>query len=214
MLGGIGRFVFSSPRRLRVTLLGGMAFVLIGPAQVLTSAGLMQKEPVHARALSTSIEVTKSINAACESVRKETNASRCRIYEFHNGSESLAGVPFLKVSNTYEVTAPGVSSEMSRLQAIPISVIQRWLPDLVSGRCVRQPTESAEGALRQNMEAQGIRDSLTCPVFAPYRAEPVGYVSLNYTVDRQPGKDWNAIEKDLRALASQVIAQLQRARGT
>ena len=63
----------------------------------------------------------KKINENLIKLLVEMSADRVYIVEFHNGQRFVTNQPIWKLSCTYEYCRPGISSEMSNMQSIPIS---------------------------------------------------------------------------------------------
>lgn len=53
-------------------------------------------------------ELNPKINALLDKTRLETRADRAFIFEYHNGTSSLIGIPFLYVDMTYESYGSGI----------------------------------------------------------------------------------------------------------
>lgn len=55
-------------------------------------------------------EINTQINVILNNLLLQTNADRCMILEMHNGTNNIAGLPFVYVDATYSVTREGVES--------------------------------------------------------------------------------------------------------
>lgn len=85
-----------------------------------------------------STEDNKRINSILYDLLLKTRADRSYVFQFHNGRKGLSGVEFLFMTNTHEQVMPGVSSEISNLQSVPISIGTEMLEDMIKdgeGKC-------------------------------------------------------------------------------
>jgi hypothetical protein len=73
--------------------------------------------------MQTQVSESNMVYNKLKSLRDMLGADRVCIYQFHNGERFIGtNDSFKRVSNTYEVCGPGVSSEVSNLQLLPVSV--------------------------------------------------------------------------------------------
>lgn len=77
----------------------------------------------HKELIDMRLEVNNSIKNVIETFRNETDCDRVYIFEYHNGESNLNGLPFAKISATYEILKQGVLSHKARLQSIPSGLI-------------------------------------------------------------------------------------------
>ncbi len=77
----------------------------------------------HKELIDLRLEVNNKIKVIIDAFRNSTNADRVFVFEYHNGESNLNGLPFAKVSATYEVLQFGVPSYKVRLQSIPSGLI-------------------------------------------------------------------------------------------
>jgi hypothetical protein len=164
----------------------------------------------HENILSNTYAVSRVINDTCENGQKSANASRCYVFEFHNGTRNIAGVPWIKMSNTYETVAPGVSAELKNLQSINVREITSWLPSFINNECIHQEISKADPVLYELLVSQGISELYVCPIFFNFRKEPIGFVGFDFNKGWKPILTPEQIEKTLRELSGQVSKQLLR----
>ncbi len=160
-------------------------------------------EKVHATALRDALGQHKTFSVILSGVRESLHASRALLFQFHNGQNSLKGLPFLFQSETAESIAPGVSDEHQNMQRVPLYVVIDWLPALLQGDCVSQTFEKANSSLQEAMKAVGSEAVYACPVIVPGSTEPAGYVSASYTTGWDPVPFEDA-KKRLRDAASLI----------
>jgi hypothetical protein len=81
------------------------------------------------------------INSAMDAIISRYNIGRVSIFEYHNGSTNLAGVPFAKVSCTHERLDIGVKSFGSYCQNIPVGLLAWWNNKIVERNFIDMKTE-------------------------------------------------------------------------
>lgn len=68
---------------------------------------------------------------ALEYTKEKIGCDRVVVYEFHNGDVYYSGSSQQKFSNTYEVLAHGISSELKNQQNLRISSFNRFIKPLI-----------------------------------------------------------------------------------
>ena len=76
----------------------------------------------HEELIDVRANVNKTINSLIDRAMLRTNACRAYVFEFHNGVTALGGLPFLKMSCTYEFVNEGVKSAQYSRDNIPLSL--------------------------------------------------------------------------------------------
>jgi len=76
----------------------------------------------HEELIDVRANVNKTINSLIDRAMLRTNACRAYVFEFHNGITALGGLPFLKMSCTYEFINEGVRSAQYSRDNIPLSL--------------------------------------------------------------------------------------------
>ena len=80
------------------------------------------KAKEHAEAMTERFENTPLIQEALDEYRKDVNASRVAIFELHNSTNSLDGMPFLFASLTYESLNPVLMSAANEFDNVRLSL--------------------------------------------------------------------------------------------
>jgi hypothetical protein len=71
----------------------------------------------------TQLDEANQIQSMLQQLRSDIDCDRLNIYQFHNGERFVGtGDSFKRLSNTYEVCAPGISSEVHVVQSLPVSL--------------------------------------------------------------------------------------------
>ena len=132
------------------------------------------------------LDVTESrnhaelINKILNNLMEGTDADRAYLFQFHDGVTGIAGNHFIKYTNTHEVCALGISSEIMTLQGLPISILApTWLPKLENNTSFRlQTKDETHNQTRHILEDQGIE----CMVIARilFLGKIIGFVGVDY----------------------------------
>lgn len=64
-------------------------------------------------------EMNHELDKRVESIRTDLKADRVSVYQFHNGVETVAHIPFIKMTMTNEATAPAIKGFMDVSQGLP-----------------------------------------------------------------------------------------------
>lgn len=199
-----------NPVRFRALMLILLLVLALGVDRMITTIKDQDPNKHHENILSNTYAVSRIINDSCESSQKNVNASRCYVFEFHNGTRNIAGVPWVKASNTYETVAPGVSAEIKNLQSVSIREVTSWLPSFINNECIHQVVAKADPVMYELLNAQGIDELYVCPIFFSFKKEPIGFVGFDFNKGWKPSLPPEQIEKILRELSMQVSKQLLR----
>lgn len=132
------------------------------------------------------LDVTESrnhaelINKILNNLMEGTDADRAYLFQFHDGVTGIAGNHFIKYTNTHEVCAPGISSEIMTLQNLPISILApTWLPKLENNTSFRlQTKDETHNQTRHILEAQGIGCMAIARVL--FLGKLIGFVGIDY----------------------------------
>jgi hypothetical protein len=149
-------------------------------AQVIREAVAPNESGVVERKL----ETDKKVEVILEQFRATFDADRAKLFQYHNSVTSVAGVKFLYISATNEVTRPGVSKEYSNLQRLPSSLfnatVQRFV-DKSATVCVKRSSISGDPGV-QYFDNQGIMTSCNYPVTVSNNI--IGIITLNFNTAR------------------------------
>ena len=72
------------------------------------------------------------IQKVLEDAVLKTHADRVYVFEFHNGNLSMGGLPFLKMTNTYEALGPGARSELHKREGMPFQLFHSFVDAIYS----------------------------------------------------------------------------------
>jgi len=134
------------------------------------------------------VDVAGKINDGLDHIRKQLGADRAYIFEFHNGAANSSGVPFLKLSNTYERCALGVSPQILYLQNLPIGVGYMFIRCLTLNEDIYLPDiemlADRDPSTYMLLSNQGIKSLYAVGVF-DFEGVPVGFVGVDFCSARR-----------------------------
>ena len=97
------------------------------------------------------------IEDALYDLMNKTGADRAYIFRFHNGVNYYNGKHKSKMSNDFEVTRAGISSEAQRLQDVPVGLYAKWIKDVINYRMMHPDVnEIKDVRTRLELQRQGI----------------------------------------------------------
>lgn len=82
------------------------------------------------------LKIDEEINHLLERVLLKTGADRISILEFHNGDKNLSGMPFIKLTNTYEVCDKDTPSQQSDYINLPCSLFSKFIDKVLKNKYV------------------------------------------------------------------------------
>lgn len=172
------------------------ALVVYGAAQTMNIFldRLREKtiEKTHVELLEVRRRINIEINTMLERVMYKTNASRAYVFEFHNGLTGLGGLPFLKMSNTYEVCQGGISCHQRNLENMPCNLYSAFLHEIeindyvlldVNNRIDRIPNHTYELLVEQDVEK-----TLVVKLMNSKKMQ-IGFIGLDYCVCKDEYKE-------------------------
>jgi len=168
----------------------GVAFILVvGSVYILATnfdffAEIYQNKFTESN-IRSSLEQSVRINVALETIilDNDKDISRAYVYKYHNGTDSLNGVPFMFKSQTHEVTTNGISSEINNLQGVPIAVNIPQAQAFLAGNCYTLTVpDNVDGLFNQgyvqSLVNRGTLSVLSCPL-QDNRGTLVGYLGID-----------------------------------
>ncbi len=108
-----------------------------------------------------------NVVTALEFMRRETEADRVYVLQFHNGEHYFSGRSQQKFSCTHEVVNEGISAEVQNLQNIRISSMHYLIKDVVDGKtftCKDVEEFCDDLSFRSFMEMRGIKSMFARPI--------------------------------------------------
>ncbi len=106
------------------------------------------------------------IENALYELMEVTDSDRAYIFRFHNGVNYYNGEHKSKMSNDYEVTRAGISSEAQRLQDIPVGLFANWIRDVINYRMIHPNIKDIDDIrTRLELERQGVEAIAVVPYY-------------------------------------------------
>ena len=95
-----------------------------------------------------------------------TGSDRAYIFRFHNGVNYYNGKHKSKMSNDFEVTREGISSEAQRLQDIPVGLYAKWIKDVINYRMIHPNIDDIDDVrTRLELKRQGVEAIAVVPYY-------------------------------------------------
>ena len=128
-------------------------------------------------------QLGKTIKNILERVLHKTNSDRVYVFEFHNGNQSFGGLPFLKMTNTYEVHKPRVKSEIHKRESMPFLLFQHFVDAIYEKEYVimdvNKKTDEFTSAEYGVLEARDIQFTLRAKI-TDLNQKVIGYLGIDY----------------------------------
>jgi GAF domain-containing protein len=121
-------------------------------------------------------------NDTLESLRCALNADRAYVFEFHNGSSNATGVPYLKLSNTYERCKYGIVPQILNLQNLPVGVGYLFIKCIALNQdiCVHdiEMLRDNDPSTYMLLATQSVKSLYATGIL--HEDKPVGFVGVDY----------------------------------
>lgn len=157
-------------------------------------------------------KVGEDIEELLEKALIKTGAGKVCVFEYHNGTTSLGGLPFLKMSNTYEVVAEGVTPQQGNLMDMSCLLYQKLVRALDSYPYVmldvRNRKDSYGHLTYETLVEQGTYEEVMVR-FADKRNRTAGFVGIAFkcdTTDKQCTEDVIAVARELAIKVGVLLA--------
>lgn len=128
--------------------------------------------------------VDKTVNLILERALIRSGSDRVFIFEFHNGGENVLGLPFLRMTNTYEVVDTGIIPQKFNLQAMSLSMYSALISKIIEKTYIVLRVDQREpdipAIVYETLIAQGIHTCVLVRILDP-RDRPIGYAGMDYT---------------------------------
>lgn len=137
----------------------------------------------HKELIDLRLEINNKVKSVIETFRKETDADRIYIFEYHNGESNLNGLPFAKVSATYEILRPGVPSYKARLQGIPSGLILEFnqiilTEEKLAVRCINE--YKLKDPVGHSVLIRPDVKSFYVSIILNAKGYPIGFIGMDY----------------------------------
>jgi len=123
--------------------------------------------------------MSKEINECLSSLRTIVKSDRAILGQFHNGTYWVSGVPWMSITATHEVTAPGVSPISGDILSIPIERLETELRSLMEKDILVIDYYKAPQGCNRYLYSIGCSRIVESLVYSG-KGKPIGIVSLQY----------------------------------
>lgn len=131
--------------------------------------------------------VSRHINRILEDALLKTKASRAYVFELCNGSYAKGGLPFSKMTCTYEASAPGISPQYNNRQLLPVSVFQPFLDEAYAQKYVitdvELPSKELTPVIYETLKERGVLYTIRAK-FCDMTGSKLGFLGLDYCTKR------------------------------
>ena len=131
--------------------------------------------------------VSTTIMAILERTLLRAHCDRAYVFEFHNGTTSMGGLPFMKMTNTYEALGEGARSEMAGRENMPMQMYTTFINSITTNNCIimdtRNRTDVATGFEYETLVARGVAVSVRAKI-KDINMRVVGYFGIDYCQDK------------------------------
>lgn len=141
----------------------------------------------HGELASLRTEVSSTINAMLERIVLRTHACRAYVFEFHNGSMSMGGLPFLKMTNTYEALNEGTQSELHTRENMPMQLFSSFVDAICSKEYLVMDVNNRTGECSQFIYETLVERGISVTVHAKIsdtNKRVIGYFGIDYCNDK------------------------------
>lgn len=169
----------------------------------------------HNNCMSRRLQVYDKILSLLKDMTSISGGSRSFIYEFHNGTNNITGMPFMKFSMQYEYIVPneGMLPVISSFQNIPYSSITPLINHLFQYKykyCSDTTQDEDKAVLMSYVRSRGAYATLYAPLFAIDNQTILGILGIDFKTDKLEGCDYQYFEQkfsnDIASIATLLDA--------
>ncbi len=167
-----------------VALITAVLTSIVGPIAVHYAKQYNDSRKKKEDPLTESLRVNQMINEKLEIVKKEYQADRIWMLQFHNGGHFYpTGKSIQKFSMVYELLNPSVVPCQTQFQNIPVSLFSTAINHLGEGHTLQIPNTSENDSRFEGITSvvtgAGVESTYLFPIFN-IKGEFVGIVGIDY----------------------------------
>jgi len=128
------------------------------------------------------------VNDMLDNIQYDLNADRIYIFQYHNGGSNIAGIPFVRCTNTHERCEIGIEPHINTYQNLPIAMYG-FRHDLIAAGLtitvadIENIRESDKSGYNL-MKAQGIKSLYVKGLFGLDNT-PIGFLGIDYIREKK-----------------------------
>ena len=153
----------------------------------LEDAKSKRAEKKHDDLVSLRTQISSTIIALLERTVLRARGCRAYVFEFHNGAVSMGGLPFLKMTNTYEALNNGVKSELHKRENMPMQLFASFVDALYKEDSlvmdVRNRTDMLSPFIYETLVERGV-SVIVCAKITDINKRVIGYFGIDYCAER------------------------------
>ncbi len=159
-----------------------------------------------------SIVAGAQINDTLATVRTKVNADRVIIRQFHDSGSDATGLPFMSVTATYHLFAPGVTLEASAFNPVPLSTMNEQMAMMFQpgkpARCATiVPANITNPVYKAYLMRNGVAVAYNCPML-DLRGQPVGFIGVSYLTIEKKRPSEEEIYMVIKVTGERVVGYL------
>lgn len=123
--------------------------------------------------------ISREIYECLSSIRTIAKAERAILGQFHNGIYWASGLPWLQITATHEVTAPGVTKVSKDIKSIPIERLGKEIKSMMETDIIIVDIKDAPEGCDRYLHSIGCNRILEALVYSG-KGKPIGILSVQY----------------------------------
>jgi hypothetical protein len=167
----------------------------------------------HKESINLRLEVNKRISRLLDDFRRDHEADRVYIFEYHNGESNLNGLAFAKMSETYESSRPGFTSHKVAMQGVPTGMMISLNQEVLINEqvCVRSVSD-----FRRDNQDQSLLNitkydtkSLYIKLIKNSKDYPIGFIGVDFVKEEMAEETELDLMDELEALSYKISSLLE-----
>ena len=167
----------------------------------------------HKESINLRLKINERISRLLDDFRREHEADRVYIFEYHNGESNLNGLAFAKMSETYETLKPGFSSHKVAMQGIPTGMMINLnqaviIDEQVSIRSVADFRRDNQDQSLLNITKYDTK-SLYVKLIKNSKDYPIGFIGVDFVKEETTEDVEPDLMDELEALSYKISSLLE-----
>ena len=167
----------------------------------------------HKESINLRLEINKRISRLLDDFRRDYEADRVYIFEYHNGESNLNGLAFAKMSETYETLKPGFASHKIAMQGVPTGMMINLNQEVLVNEqvCIRSVSD-----FRRDYQDQSLLNitkydtkSLYIKLVKNSKDYPIGFIGVDFVKEEMTEETESDLMDDLEALSYKISSLLE-----